>query len=147
MSDIFKLYKTRLKQSFDYCTPHWNRSLDNYKHYLGRLDTGGISENDYLFHSKMSTSISYEVVETVMPRLIGKDPEFTTIAVEPDDVAYERTAKMAVDLAYNNPKLELLGEPIYLKLQRGVKEQLITGNAVYRAFWRRENQMKTVYSG
>lgn len=142
---ILQDYKNRLKQSYDLCTPHWDRAIDNYKHYLGRLDTGNIQENDYPFASRMSLSVSYEIVETVMPRLIGKDPEFTTVAIEPDDVPYEQTAKMAVDLGYNNPKLELLGEPIYLKLQRGVKEQLITGNAVYRAFWRREKRKQMIY--
>lgn len=142
---MIQTYKKRLKQSYNYSEPHWNRAIDNYKHYLGRLDTGGLSEKDYPFHSRMSIQLSYEVVETVMPRIIGKDPEFTTIGIDSEDVPFERTAKMAIELGYNNPKLELLGEPIYLKLQRGVKEQLITGNVVYRAFWRREVKKQMQY--
>jgi hypothetical protein len=128
------------------CEPHWNRAIDNYKHYLGRLDVGNTSENQYPFTSKMTIPISYEIVETVLPRIIGKDPEFTPIAIEPSDVPYENTARIAIDMEYNNPKLELLGEPIYLKLVKGVKEALITGNAVWRAFWRRESSKRVVYT-
>ena len=93
----------------------------------------------------MVIPLSYETVETVLPRIIGRDPEFTTIAIEPDDVPYENTAKLAIDMGYNNPKLELLGEPIYLKLVKGVKEYLITGNSVYRAYWRREKTKQITY--
>lgn len=142
---ILDTYKQRLKESESYCTPHWERAIDNYKHYLGRLDVGGMNMTDYPFSSQMSVSLSYEVVETVLPRIIGKDPEFTTTAVEPQDVPFEQTAKMAVDLGYNNPKLELMGEPIFLKLNRFVKELLITGNAVGRPFWRRERTKQVRY--
>ena len=132
------LYKDRLKQSSNYCYPHWDRAIENYKHYLGRLDVGGQTLENYPFQSKMVIPISYETVETVLPRLIGKDPEFTTMAIEPEDVPYEQTAKIAVQSGYDNPKLEILGEPMYLKLQKGVKEELITGNAVWRVRWRRQ---------
>jgi len=142
---VLQDYKNRLSESYKLCTPHWERAIDNYKHYLGRLDTGGTTESQYPFSSKMSMSISYEIVETVMPRLIGKDPEFTAVAVEPDDVPDEQTAKMAVDFGYNNPKLELMGEPIYLKLQRAIKEQLITGNLVLRPYWRRQKTKQIRY--
>jgi hypothetical protein len=128
------------------CEPHWDRAIDNYKHYLGRLDVGNTSENQYPFTSKMTIPVSYEIVETVLPRIIGKDPEFTPVAIEPSDVPYENTARIAIDMEYNNPKLELLGEPIYLKLVKGVKEALITGNAVWRAFWRREGSKRVVYT-
>lgn len=142
---MLDLYKRRLRQSMNLCEGHWNRAIDNYKHYLGRLDVGGVNEREYPFQSKMSVPISYEVVETVLPRIIGKDPEFTTIAVEPSDVAFEGTSKITIETAYNNPKLEVLGEPIYLKLVRGVKEELITGNVVYRPFWRRETRKRISY--
>jgi len=141
-------YKGRLKQSSDLAYPHWDRSIENYKHYLGKLDASASQDNEggYPFESKMSVSISYEIVETIMPRIIGKDPEWTTMAIEPSDVPYEQTAKLALDSQYNNPKLELMGEPIYLKLYRGVKENLITGNAVLRAFWRRETTKRVQYT-
>ena len=145
MTSILKTYQDRIKQSMNVCEGHWNRSIDNYKHYLGRLDVGGVSESDYPFQSKMSVPISYEVVETVLPRIIGKDPEFTTIAVEPSDVPFEGTSKLVIEGAYNNPKLEILGEPMYLKLIRGTKEQLITGNVTYRAYWRRETRKRITY--
>lgn len=145
MADIFATYKQRLRASRNLCEGHWSRAIDNYKHYLGRLDVGGMQENQYGFESKMSVPISYEIVETVLPRIIGKDPEFTTVAMEPSDVDFESTAKMTIESQYNNPKLEILGEPIYLKLMRGVKEQLITGNVVYRAFWRRETRKRISY--
>lgn len=144
---LIDTYKKRLSSSLALCTPHWNRAIDNYKHYLGRIDTGGTYEGDYPFTSKTSMSISYEVVETVMPRIIGRDPEFLAVAVEPSDSDYERDARMALELGYNNPKLEIRGEPIYLKLQRGTKEQLITGNVVYRPYWRRETIKQVRYVG
>lgn len=140
-------YKERLKASKDYCEPHWERAIDNYKHYLGRLDVGGINESDYPFTSTLSLPISYDVVETVFPRIIGKKPEYNAVAVEPGDVEYEQTAKLTVQSEYENPKLELLGEPIYLKLQRAVKEKLITGNYVLRPYWRRENKKRMKYFG
>ena len=142
---ILKDYQNRKKKSFDLSTSHWTRMIDNYKHYFGRLDTGNTSESDYPFQSQIVVPTSYEIVETVMPRIIGRDPEFTTIAMESDDVEYEQVAKLAVESGYNNPKLELAGEPIYLKLQRGVKELLITGNMVLRAYWRRETQKRMKY--
>ena len=145
--DILTTYKNRLKQSQDHAYPHWTRAIENYKHYLGRIDTGKTVEQNYPFHSKMSMSISYEIVETIMPRIIGRDPEFTTVAVEAEDIPYERVAKMAVEMGYNNPKLEMLGEPIYLKLQRFAKELLITGNAVGRPFWRRQTTKQMQYLG
>lgn len=146
MPNILDIYKKRLKASRNICEPHWERAIDNYKHYLGRLDVGGVNEDDYPFNSKMTVPLSYEIVETVLPRVIGKDPEFIPIAVEPNDVPYENTARIAIDMEYNNPKLELLGEPIYLKLVKGVKEKLITGNVVWRAFWRRETTKRVVYT-
>lgn len=141
--DILTIYKDRMRQSMSLAESHWQRSIDNYKHYFGRLDVGTNTneeqaEQDYPFYSKMSLSLSYEVVETVLPRLIGKDPEFTFVAQEPKDVQYEDLAKITVGSQYNNPKLELMGEPIYLKLMRMVKEGLITGNAVGRPMWRRQ---------
>jgi hypothetical protein len=144
-SKLFNTYKARLRASRNLSEPHWDRAIDNYKHYLGRLDVGNTKENDYPFQSTMVVPVSYETVETVMPRIIGKDPEFTAIAMEPDDVPSEATAKMVIEHEYNNPKLDLLGEPIYLKLQRGTKEQLITGNVVYRAFWRRQTRKQMTY--
>ncbi len=140
-----ELYKKRLRSSRNFCTPHWDRSIENYKHYLGRLDVGGVSESDYPFNSNMTIAISNEIVETTIPRIIGKDPEYTTTAVEPGDVPYEQSAKSAIQMEYENPKLELLGEPIYLKLLKMVKENLITGNAVGRPFWRRELRKAAMY--
>lgn len=142
---ILKDYQDRKKRSFDLSRSHWDRAIDNYKHYFGRLDVGNTSEGDYPFQSQIVIPISYEIVETVMPRIIGRDPEFTTIAMESEDVDYEQVAKLAVESGYNNPKLELAGEPIYLKLQRGVKELLVTGNMVLRAYWRRETQKRMQY--
>lgn len=145
MPSILDTYKERVRVSRNFCTPHWDRAIDNYKHYLSRLDVGGASEQDYPFQSKMVVPISYEIVETVLPRIIGKDPEFTAVAVEPEDVPYENTAKLAIEMAYNNPKLELMGEPIYLKLLKATKEFLVTGNMVLRPYWRRERSKQIRY--
>lgn len=142
---MLQKYKSRLKASQNYSEPHWDRIIDNYKHYLGKLAVGGANESMYPFSSKMVVPVSYETVETVMPRIIGKDPEFTAIAVEPSDVPYEESSKIIIDMQYNNPKLEILGEPLYLKLQRGAKELLIGGNVVYRAFWRRQKRKQMTY--
>ncbi len=145
MEDIITIYKNRLDASKRYCQPHWDRAIDNYKHYLGRLDVGGIKESDYPFESKMVVSLSYDIVETIMPRMIGKDPEFTPVAIEPNDAPYENAVKLILEMEYNNPKLELLGEPIYTKIFKGVKETLITGNAVWRAYWRRQRTKQIRY--
>lgn len=146
MANILTIYKNRMKASRNICEPHWDRSIDNYKHYLGKLNVGNTNESDYPFTSKMTVPLSYDIVETVLPRIIGKDPEFTPVAIEPADVPYENTARIAIEMGYNNPKLELLGEPIYLKLIKGVKEKLITGNVVWRAFWRRESEKRVQYT-
>lgn len=143
---VINTYKKRMKFVRNICESHWERSIDNYKHYLGRIDVGETAENAYPFQSKMTVPLSYDIVETVLPRVIGKDPEFTPIAVEPSDVPYESSARIAIETGYNNPKLELLGEPIYLKLIKGVKEKLITGNVVWRAFWRRETVKRVQYT-
>lgn len=146
--DVLTNYKQRIRASSDYAYSHWTRAIENYKHYLSKLDGSATkdSDGDYPFESKMTVAASYEIIETIMPRIIGKDPEWTTTAFEPSDTPYEQTAKLTIDSQYNNPKLELLGEPIYLKLFRGVKENLITGNAVLRAFWRRETTKRVRYT-
>lgn len=141
----FESYKKRLKESRDFCEPHWDRAIDNYKHYLGRLDVGGLSPQDYPFQSQMVIPLSNDIVETTIPRIIGKDPEYTAIAEEPTDVPYEQSAKSIIQIEYDNAKLDLLGEPIYLKLLKGVKEAIITGNAVLRPFWRRETRKAAMY--
>lgn len=140
-----QIFKDRLRASKNYAEPHWDRAIDNYKHYLGRLDVGNTKETDYPFESKMVIPMSYDIVETVLPRMIGKDPEFTPIAFEPADAPYENAAKLILEMQYNNPKLELLGEPIYMKLFKAVKECLITGNAVLRPFWRRQTTKQIRY--
>lgn len=141
----YKQYEQRLRNSKSLSESHWQRAIDNYKHYFGRLDVGGVATDDLPFYSQMSLSISYNIVESVMPRLIGKDPEFVYVAQEPGDVAYESVAKIVTKNQYENAKLELLGEPIYLKLQRMVKEALITGNAVGRPMWRRQTRQIARY--
>lgn len=150
-------YKKRLSQSQSFCYPHWSRFIDNYKHYLSRLsykidtdEAGGYDKekiNKYPFASKITTGISFDMVETMMPRIIGRDPEFITAAIEPEDIPYEATAKMVLEYEYQNPKLHLLGEPIYLKLQKMVREALITGTAIGRGYWRREKIKRAVYKG
>lgn len=142
---MLELYKARMKASRNVAEPHWDRAIENYKHYFGKIGTGGMSESEYPFQSQMNVPVSYEIVETILPRIIGKDPEFTPIAMEGDDVPFETTARIALESQYHNPKLSLRGEPIYMKLFKGVKEQLLIGNAVWRAYWRRENQKKPQY--
>lgn len=139
MLDTYRLY---LKQSSDYCEPHFERFIENYKHYFSKLS---YEETKYPFSSKVTTGISFDTVETILPRIIGRNPEFITAAVEPEDVSFEEIAKLVIENQYNNPKLAFLGEPIYLKLVKMVKEALITGTAVGRAFWRRESYKRPVY--
>ncbi|RMD72228.1 MAG: hypothetical protein D6822_01680, partial [Cyanobacteria bacterium J149] len=78
-------------------------------------------------------------------RVIGRDPEFITAATEDDDIPFEEVAKMTIWSQYHNPKLALLGEPIYVKLQKMVKESLICGTAIGRAYWRREGIKRLNY--
>lgn len=150
---MLEIYKNRLKKSKDFCYPHWSRFIDNYRHYLSRLSykkTEGEEEGkpaQYPFASRITTGISFDIVETMMPRIIGRSPEFITAAIEPEDIPYEQTAKMTIEYEYQNPKLHLLGEPIYLKLQKAVREALICGTAVMRGFWRREKIKRARYKG
>ena len=153
---IVAIYKNRLKSSKDFCYPHWSRFIDNYRHYLSRLsykqtEEGGGEDaekiNKYPFASKVTTGISFDIVETMMPRIIGRSPEFITAAIEPEDIPYEQVAKMTIEYEYQNPKLHLLGEPIYLKLQKAVREALICGTSVLRGYWRRERIKRAKYKG
>jgi hypothetical protein len=142
MSSITDIYKKRIKKSQDFCYPFWEEAIDNYNHYWGKLkvqkDNNEETEKIYPFASKVTTGISFDVIETMMPRIIGRSPEFITAAIEPDDIPAEAVAKMVIESQYDNPKLAILGEPIYLKLQKMVKEALITGTAIGRGYWRRE---------
>lgn len=145
IKNITDTYKDRLLKANNAAQPHWERAIENYKHYLSRLDVGGVSEDDYPFQSRMTIPISYEIVETVIPRMIGKDPEWTATAKEPGDVPFEPSSKIALETQYDNPKYQMMGEPIYLKLYKGVKECLITGNAVWKNSWRRETKKAVKY--
>lgn len=151
---VLDTYTKRLQRSFEFCESYWEKAIDNYNHYFGKLSYPKSKNNTeeenvsklYPFASRVTTGISFDIVETILPRIIGRDPEFITAAFEPEDIPAEGVARMVIESQYDNPKLALLGEPIYLKLQKMVKEALIAGTAVGRGYWRKENVKRPKYN-
>lgn len=122
------LVSKRLELSREYTRPYFERFLDNYKHYFLRTIDEMVEDDpdSYPFYSRLSVPISYQTVETILPRAFSQLPTFNIKTDAPNDEKDEQALKDLIRYQMNHPYL--IDDPIYLRLATGAKECFITGN-------------------
>lgn len=127
--DYTKIVKRRYKTSSDYCEPYFERFLDNYKHYFIRTIDEAIEEdpNAYPFYSNLMLPISYQIVETILPRMLSRQMNFRLTTDEPNDQSTETRFAQLIKYQMNHPYL--VDDPIFSRMVNALKETLITGNS------------------
>lgn len=121
--------KKRYKLSEEYTRPYFDRFLDNYKHYFMRIIDEAVEadEEAYPFYSQIMIPVSYQIVETILPRTFSRLPTFSIQTEEQNDDKDEAALKQLIKYQLNHPYL--IDDPIYTRLAGAQKETFITGNA------------------
>ena len=126
--DYVKLNKKRYRLSKQYTEPFFNNFIDNYKHYLIRtIDEAMEKDPDsYPFFSTMTNPISYQIVETILPRMFTRMMNFNIKTDMKNDENDEIAMRELIKYQMNHPYL--IDDPIFARLVSGLKEEFITGN-------------------
>ena len=133
--DYVKKNQKRYKLSSDYCEPYFERFLDNYKHYFIRTIDEAIEADSksYPFYSNLMLPISYQIVETILPRMFTRMLNFSLTTDQPNDQSVEVRFKQLLKYQMNHPYL--IDDPIFARLVNALKEELITGNSWGEVPW------------
>lgn len=132
---VAQTLKKRADLSREYCKPYFERFIDNYEHYFIRTIDKEIEANAdaYPFYSQIMLPMSYQVVETILPRMFGQMFSFTldTEAENDrhDEFAFENLVRYQISHPY------LVDDPFMARLITAMKEEFITGNAWFRTPW------------
>jgi len=133
--DAINTATKRMQLSRQYCQPYFDRFLDNYKHYFIRTIDEAIEEDpeSYPFYSNLMLPISYQVVETIIPRMFSRLPAFNIKTEEQNDETAELGMKELIRYQMNHPYL--IDDPVFARLTGGLKEEFITGNSWGEVPW------------
>lgn len=133
--EVAALAKKRYDLSKEYCKPYFDRFLDNYKHYFLRIIDEALEKDpdSYPFYSTLTVPISYQVVETIIPRMFSRLPSFTITTEEENDESAEMQLKELIKYQLQHP--HLVDDPIYSRMITFLKELFITGNAWGEVPW------------
>jgi len=130
-----QILKKRADLSREYCQPYFDRFIDNYEHYFIRTIDKEIEANQdaYPFYSQIMLPMSYQIVETILPRMFGQMFSFT-LETEADndrhdEFAFENLVRYQISHPY------LVDDPFMARLITAMKEEFITGNAWFRTPW------------
>lgn len=132
---VAEILKKRAKLSRDWCQPFFERFIDNYEHYFLRTIDKEVETNAeaYPFYSQIMLPMTYQIVETILPRMFGQMFSFTldTDAENDrhDEFAFENLVRYQIDHPY------LVDDPFMSRLVGAMKEEFITGNAWFRTPW------------
>ena len=126
--DILNIAIKRMQLSQEYTKPYFERFLDNYKHYFIRtIDEAQEQDPEsYPFYSNLMLPISYQIVETILPRMFSRLPTFNIKTEQDNDEQAEVGLKELIRYQMNHPYL--IDDPIYSRISSGLKEEFITGN-------------------
>ena len=132
---LIDIAKKRMQLSREYTKPYFDRFLDNYKHYFLRTIDEAVEADPeaYPFYSQLMLPISYQVIETIIPRMFSRLPAFNLKTEEKNDEAIEMGFKELIRYQMNHPYL--LDDPMYARLTTGLKEMFITGNSWGEVPW------------
>ena len=133
--DYVRKNKKRYKLSKEYTEPFFNNFLDNYKHYFIRIIDEAIEadKDSYPFYSTMSIPVSYQIVETILPRMFNRMMSFDIKTDEKNDANDEMAMKELIKYQMNHPYL--IDDPIFARLVSALKEEFITGNSWGEVPW------------
>lgn len=133
--DAVTTAKKRMDLSREYTQPYFDRFLDNYKHYFIRTIDEAIEEDPeaYPFYSNLMLPITYQIVETILPRAFSRLPTFNIKTEAMNDDKAEFGLKELIRYQMNHPYL--MDDPIYARLVNTLKEEFITGNAWGEVPW------------
>lgn len=135
IDDAARLVNKRFKLSQEYCQPYFDRFLDNYKHYFLHIIDEAVSADpsNYPFYSQIMLPISYQIVETILPRMFSRMMNFSIQTEEPNDENDENALRELIRYQMNHPYL--IDYPVFLRFVESLKEGFITGNFVGRVPW------------
>lgn len=125
----------RYKLSQDYTRPYFDRFIDNYKHYFIRTIDEAIEsdEDSYPFYSNLMLPITYQVVETILPRMFSRMFNFNIKTEQDNDAEDETAMRELIKYQMNHPYL--IDDPIFARMVSALKEEFITGNAWGEVPW------------
>lgn len=128
-NDRVMLVNDRMRLSEEYTQPYFDRFIDNYKHYYLRVIDDLISKENqsYPFYSQLMLPITYQVVETILPRMFSRLPSFRITTEDDNDESDEQALENLIRYQMNHPYL--LDDPMLLRMASACKEMFITGNA------------------
>lgn len=127
--EVAQLVSDRYKLSEEYTRPYFDRFLDNYKHYFLRLIDEAVEADPdaYPFYSQLSIPVSYQIVETILPRMFARMFNFSITTEEENDEKDEKALENLIRFQINHPYL--IDDPVFVRLVTFLKEAFITGNA------------------
>ena len=133
--DVITQVKKRFTLSQEYTQPYFDRFLDNYKHYFIHTIDEAVDEDpaNYPFYFQLMLPISYQIVETILPRMFTRLPDFSIKTEEENDEQAELALKELIRYQLKHPYL--LDNPPFARMVDFVKECFITGNAVGYVPW------------
>ena len=127
--------KKRYKLSKEYVEPFFNNFIDNYKHYLIRVIEEAVEKDpeSYPFYSNIMIPISYQTVETILPRMFNRMMNFNIKTDMRNDRNDEIAMRELIKYQMNHPYL--VDDPIFARMVSSLKECFITGNAWGEVPW------------
>jgi len=133
--EVAQLAKKRYNSSKEYCKPYFDRFLDNYKHYFIRTIEEAIEGDSeaYPFYSTMMLPISFQIVETILPRVFSKLPTFSITTDQKNDENDELALRELIKYQMQHPYL--IDDPIFARIVNFLKELFITGNSWGEVPW------------
>ena len=143
--DVCKLVQRRYEASKKYTQPYFDRFLDNYKHYFLRSIDEAIEADPqaYPFYSTLTIPISFQTVETLLPRVFSRIPTFTLSTDMENDEKAETSFRELIKYQMEHPYL--IDDTVFMRLFRGAKELFITGNMWGEVPWVYKEAMVNEY--
>ena len=124
IEDAKELVLKRFNVSEKYTQPFFTRFQEYYRLYRSELESGRLPWRSNLFISK-----TFEIVETVAPRIAQAQRTFTTLPVEGMDTGNAEAYSDLLKFQFSKTNMEDILEEL-------VKEALIYGTAVCKTSWK-----------
>jgi hypothetical protein len=133
--DVARKTQKRARLSREYVLPYFERFLDNYKHYFLRTIDEAIEgdSNAYPFYSNAMLPITYQIVETILPRMFSRLPNFMIKTEMQNDERDEIAMRELIKYQMSHPFL--IDDPVFSRVTTALKEEFITGNAWGEVPW------------
>jgi hypothetical protein len=125
--EALELVKKRYNASVAYLQPYFSHWQDLYKLYRCQLDKGKLPWRSNLFISK-----TFEIIETLAPRIAEAQKVFKTIPTEGSDV---QSAEAYTDLL----KYQFYRGDMEAVIEEWVKETLIYGTGIIKVTWGKDD--------